>query len=108
MKAEDYSSAVRLYGVAIVLSPDNHVLYSNRSAAYMKLDKYQEALEDAQKTIDIKSDWAKVYIRGVCGGGGTPKMAAPMELAECIELATQLHIVHRSALHKANMMVKGS
>ena len=60
MKANDFETAVKLYGEAITLAPDNHVLYSNRSAAYMKLDRYQDALEDAEKTIEVKKDWAKV------------------------------------------------
>ena len=60
MKANYFESAVDLYSDAIVLNPTNHILYSNRSAAYMKLERYQEALEDAEKTIEIKKDWAKV------------------------------------------------
>jgi tetratricopeptide (TPR) repeat protein len=47
---------------AINIDPKNHVLYSNRSAAYASLKKYKEALEDAEKCIDIKPDWAKVSL----------------------------------------------
>ena len=32
-----------------------------RSAAYCKGKRYEEALTDADKVIDIKPDWAKVY-----------------------------------------------
>jgi stress-induced-phosphoprotein 1 len=62
MKAGEYDSAINLYGEAIELSPDSHVLYSNRCAAYMKVEKYQEALDDAEKTIGIKADWGKVSV----------------------------------------------
>lgn len=60
MKATDFDTAVQCYSEAIELSPENHVLYSNRSAAYMKLDKFEEALQDAEKTVEMKEDWGKV------------------------------------------------
>lgn len=39
------------------------MLYSNRSAAYAKSNKYDLALKDAEKTIEIKPDWSKGYSR---------------------------------------------
>jgi stress-induced-phosphoprotein 1 len=39
------------------------VLYSNRSGAYASLKNYQKALEDANKTTEIKPDWAKGWGR---------------------------------------------
>lgn len=44
------------------MSPDNHVIYSNRSAAFCKGNRYKEALEDAEAAIRIKPDWAKVIV----------------------------------------------
>jgi len=38
-KAGRYAEAVTFYGNALGLDPDNHVLYSNRSAAYLKIDE---------------------------------------------------------------------
>ncbi|CBI14843.3 unnamed protein product, partial [Vitis vinifera] len=46
----DFSAAVRHFSDAIALAPTNHVLYSNRSAAYASLQQYSEALADAKKT----------------------------------------------------------
>ncbi|KAM1037474.1 hypothetical protein ACFX15_031631 [Malus domestica] len=59
----DFNAAVTHFTEAIDLAPSNHVLYSNRSAAYASLNKYSEALADAKKTVEIKPDWSKGYSR---------------------------------------------
>lgn len=48
---------------AIAIEPQNHILYSNRSAAYAGKKDYQQALEDAEKVTEIKPDWAKGWGR---------------------------------------------
>lgn len=58
-----YEEAIKFYTEAINLDGNNHVLYSNRSAAYAKSNKYTEALKDAEKTVEIKPDWGKGYSR---------------------------------------------
>ena len=54
-----YDEAVELYGEAIALDPTNHVYFSNRAAAFAKLNKYKESLTDANKTVELKPDWPK-------------------------------------------------
>ncbi|XP_019156396.1 PREDICTED: hsp70-Hsp90 organizing protein 3-like [Ipomoea nil] len=61
--AGNYAEAVRHFTEAISLAPTNHVLYSNRSAAYASLGNYSDALTDAQKTVELKPDWSKGYSR---------------------------------------------
>ncbi|KAK1430553.1 hypothetical protein QVD17_13373 [Tagetes erecta] len=61
--AGNYTEAIRHFTDAINLAPNNHVLYSNRSAAYASLNQYSEALLDAKKTVDLKPDWSKGYSR---------------------------------------------
>lgn len=51
------------FSQAIELEPSNHVLYSNRSGAYASTKDFQSALDDAEKTIEIKPDWAKGWGR---------------------------------------------
>lgn len=48
---------------AIALQPENHILYSNRSAAYASKKDWDNALNDAEKTTEIKPDWAKGWGR---------------------------------------------
>ena len=48
---------------AIAIEPQNHVLYSNRSAVYAATSEYQKALDDANKATEIKPEWAKGWSR---------------------------------------------
>jgi len=61
--AGDFSSAIDYFTKAINLDAKNHVLYSNRSAAYASLKQYKEAVQDAETTVSLKSDWPKGYGR---------------------------------------------
>ncbi|CAF3711765.1 unnamed protein product [Rotaria sordida] len=53
--------AIKLYTQAIELDKKNHILYSNRSAAYAKSNKYEDALKDAEQCITLKPDFVKEY-----------------------------------------------
>ncbi|XP_023246002.1 stress-induced-phosphoprotein 1 isoform X2 [Copidosoma floridanum] len=63
LQENKFDEAIQFYTQAIDLDKSNHVLYSNRSAAYAKAGKYSQALEDADKTVTLKPDWAKGYSR---------------------------------------------
>lgn len=60
MKNGDNKDAVEHYSAAIALDSDNHVFYSNRSAAYCKLELFDKALEDADECVKINPKWGKV------------------------------------------------
>ncbi|CAF0815666.1 unnamed protein product [Rotaria sp. Silwood1] len=55
--------AINLYTQAIELDEKNHILFSNRSAAYAKANKYEDALKDAEQCITLKPDFVKGYSR---------------------------------------------
>ncbi|KAE8747511.1 hypothetical protein FOCC_FOCC005842, partial [Frankliniella occidentalis] len=59
----NYTEAIKFYSDAIALDPTNHVLFSNRSAAYAKDEQFELAYADAEKTVTLKPDWGKGYSR---------------------------------------------
>lgn len=61
-KAGNYDQAIGHFSKAIELGA-THVLYSNRSACYCGLKKYDEALADAEKCIEMNPSWGKGYGR---------------------------------------------
>lgn len=56
----EYALAVQLYSEALTADPQNCILYSNRSAAYLRLGQYSTALDDAIKARLINPKWPKV------------------------------------------------
>mmetsp|Transcript_48152 Transcript_48152/g.112614 ORF Transcript_48152/g.112614 Transcript_48152/m.112614 type:complete len:204 (-) Transcript_48152:79-690(-) len=59
----NYEEAVGEYSKAITKDSKDHTLFSNRSAAYVSLGKYREALADATSCVKLKPDWPKAYAR---------------------------------------------
>ncbi|KAI0533676.1 hypothetical protein GGR58DRAFT_485564 [Xylaria digitata] len=63
MAAKNFDEAIDAFTKAIELAPENHVLYSNRSAAYASKKDWTNALADAEKTTQIKADWPRGWGR---------------------------------------------
>ena len=63
LKAGNLDLAIEKYTKAIELDSTNHVFYSNRSNAYTLQNKYQEALDDAVKCIEVNPQFVKGYCR---------------------------------------------
>jgi len=59
----EVSGSLEKYTEAFQLAPDDHLIVSNRSHAYFKSEMYDEALEDAIKSIELKPDWGKSFFR---------------------------------------------
>ena len=58
-----YQKAVREYNAAIKHCPDNHLLYSNRSACYLETNQFVAALSDGRRCIKLNPEWVKGYYR---------------------------------------------
>ncbi|KAJ3070310.1 Hsp90 cochaperone [Podochytrium sp. JEL0797] len=61
--AGSHHLAVKYFTEAIAKDPKNHVLFSNRSAAFSSLRNYSKALIDAEETIKLNPVWPKGYSR---------------------------------------------
>merc|ERR1719234_123786 len=59
----DVEARLVKYSEAYQLSKDDHLITSNRSHAFFKAGKLEDALEDAERTIVLKPDWGKGYFR---------------------------------------------
>ena len=62
-KAGRLEEALGAYSDAIRAAPSDETLYSNRSATYAKLDRYNEALADGKRAISLQPAWGKAYSR---------------------------------------------
>mmetsp|Transcript_99707 Transcript_99707/g.145753 ORF Transcript_99707/g.145753 Transcript_99707/m.145753 type:complete len:342 (+) Transcript_99707:1-1026(+) len=63
LKEGDVAASYAHYSEAIRLAPDKHELYTNRAAAALRLNKPQEALEDAQTAKRMAPQWPKAAFR---------------------------------------------
>jgi tetratricopeptide (TPR) repeat protein len=56
-------AAIECYTKALDCDPNSAVVLSNRSASFMKAQKYEDALADAEKCVEANPSWAKGYFR---------------------------------------------
>jgi DnaJ family protein C protein 7 len=106
------AEAIVCYSDALLIDPlntdYNSVLYSNRSAAYVKLRKWQQALDDCNKCLDGKPAFTKAKVR---------RAACLLELRmfeECVRDYTDLlkedpqNADYRAGVQKAKLELKKS
>lgn len=85
LKEGALSEAIDLYTAAIAAfptSPTVHVLYSNRSAAYARMDDHEKALEDARCRFHA---WLALHLRSVCRPVAPPS-SPPLFLRESVRI----------------------
>ena len=63
----EFSKAVQLFSEILTIEPKNSILYCNRSAAYIRMNLFQAALDDSLTSIKLDPEWYKViYICNIC------------------------------------------
>lgn len=62
-KEGKYNEALEIYNNLINNDSNNYLLLSNRSATFIKLEQFDEALIDAANCTKLKPDWGKAWGR---------------------------------------------
>ena len=57
---KQYEQALQAYNQCLKHSTSNHVVWANRSAVLLRLDKHQAALEDARRARTLEETYTKV------------------------------------------------
>ena len=60
-KRGDYDEAIKLYSQAIQQNSGNPVLYTNRANARLKLEQWQNAIDDCLRSIDLMRENMKAF-----------------------------------------------
>ncbi|XP_033125210.1 hsp70-Hsp90 organizing protein-like isoform X2 [Anneissia japonica] len=63
MKSQNPTEAVLHYTTGIKLDGKDHRLFSNRCLAFLQIQQYYLALQDAKTVIKLNPDWPKGYYR---------------------------------------------
>lgn len=58
-----YMEAIELYSQILESEPTNYLILSNRSVSYLKMNMFDEAIQDAARCTKLKPDWAKAWGR---------------------------------------------
>jgi len=69
----NYDKAIEFYTYATECDPKNAVFFNNRANCYHKMQKWDKALRDATKAVDLNSGYEKAWFR---------KAAAEVELKQ--------------------------
>ena len=60
---KNFAKAIEHYSEAIKIDASNHVFFSNRSASYAGIGKWEKSAEDAKETIRLDPTFLKGYYR---------------------------------------------
>jgi tetratricopeptide (TPR) repeat protein len=90
-----YLKAAVLYTKALeetVQAKDRAALYSNRSLAFLKVNKVSKAIEDAKQCISLAPEWDKAYFRlgaALEARGDIQEAVNAYEKCACLSAATK-------------------
>jgi len=66
MQQKRFEHALDCYSAALELAPDgpnSHVYYSNRAAAFLSINDYESSIDDSERALSLKPDYAKAHAR---------------------------------------------
>ncbi|XP_011204871.2 RNA polymerase II-associated protein 3 isoform X1 [Bactrocera dorsalis] len=63
VKLGEYEKAINEYTNAIDIFPEDPIYFCNRALCYLKLERYNECIEDCEQAIEIDSLSVKAYYR---------------------------------------------
>ncbi|KAF8342180.1 uncharacterized protein EI90DRAFT_3116119 [Cantharellus anzutake] len=87
---QDWSMAFITYSAAISVEPRSAVLYGNRSATSMKMNRYHQALSDAKKAIELDHGWDKAHARAAAAHEALNELtSAHLKYLEAAKFATK-------------------
>lgn len=78
----DYEKAIECYSESLTLQPQNHLVLSNRSGAYIKLNLHKKGYDDAIHCITLAPEFARGYLRKASALNGLEKYSEAMLAAE--------------------------
>ena len=106
MATAAHKEALGFYTRAIALDSGNHLYFANRSAAYIQMKEYGNAVTDAEKAIALEPGYAKSYARlGTAYFYEEKFQKASEAYARAVELDPQ-NASYGEDLHQARERVK--
>ena len=102
----DYQAAATEYSKAIELVSNNFNYYKNRAMAWVKLEKYHDAIADLDETIKINPGYHYIYnLKGVCCRAIKDYKAAVKAYEQALKLEPT-NTKYKDALEKAKTLAK--
>jgi tetratricopeptide (TPR) repeat protein len=90
LREKDFLSAVKSYTQGLENAANDElrsVLFSNRSSAYAHLERWQDALDDANSCRDVRPGWHRSH---ACRGAALEGLARPSEALDAFRTALQI------------------
>mmetsp|Transcript_5502 Transcript_5502/g.8662 ORF Transcript_5502/g.8662 Transcript_5502/m.8662 type:complete len:586 (-) Transcript_5502:111-1868(-) len=107
-RARAYNQAIKMYSKAISLAPDMFHVLANRSAAYMQIERFDDALADARASIKLNPNYTKGHRRlsqALCEMGDFKSAASHLE--EHLKRLPDLAGDHQKVLQLSQGMADG-
>ena len=107
-KEGKYQEAVDAYAQAIQADPSVPAFYGNRSAALLMLKKFDQALSDCKKAIDLDPAYVRGYIRGAkCQLQQGKVRESQMMLDDCLRANEECAEAQKELLREFNLPFAG-